>query len=138
MRICDGKNQSNQLINIQQIPQSIQIIQQNCVINGQNLVSFYPLLVTYTFLSPTSSISITPENYFLGQYSSIEYNFVSNPSDSKFNFASWVKFKWVWWKVSSKSRRHNTSKRPIEIIKGAKDKNTSDRKGTVKKGTNPV
>lgn len=40
VRICDGKNQTNQLINIQQIPQSIQIIQQNCVINGQNLVSF--------------------------------------------------------------------------------------------------
>ena len=60
VRICDGKNQSNQLINIQQIPQSIQIIQQNCVINGQNLVSFYSMLVTYKFLSPmTSSISMT-------------------------------------------------------------------------------
>ena len=51
VRICDGKNQSNQLINIQQIPQSIQIIQQNCVINGQNLVRFYPMLVTYIFVT---------------------------------------------------------------------------------------
>ena len=43
VRICgDGsKNQSNQLINIQQsmnLSQSIQIIQPNCLINGQNLV----------------------------------------------------------------------------------------------------
>ena len=62
VRICDGKNQTNQLINIQQIPQSIQIIQQNCVINGQNLVSLTLTLISNPTL-PHPCFSTNPQFY---------------------------------------------------------------------------